>query len=572
MSPLPEHEPSLRDYARIVARRKGVVIAAVVATVAAALFVSSMQKPVYEAEAQMLVKTRSTGAFFDDGGAQYSDPVRAIQTEIRVLQSQAVSERVQANLGLSVGTGARGVSVGATDVVAVRVRSGVPETAQLLANAYVQAYIEIKREQAVGSLVSAGTELQKKVTELQGQIDDLDAQVEAAPPADRDILEANLSSQRQILLDQQALFKQQLDQLQVDAALTTGGADVVRQASLPAAPVEPTPRRTGALAAIVGILLGLAAAFLLDHLDDSIRTSEELEEASGGLPVLAVVPVDAPLDNLPIALSKPTDYAVEAYRGLRTSLQFLSLDDEVRVVQVTSPLSGEGKTTTAANLAVVFAQAGMRAILVDADLRKPRVHEVFAIDNSRGLTTALLGEPYELLTKRTLENLDVLPSGLIPPNPSELLGGRQMKQFLAKLAADYDVVVVDSAPILPVTDSVALSALVQGVLVVTQARRTSTKQLGQALSQLRRVQAPLLGSVLNKTGSKRRSGDGYGYGYGYGGYGYGGESKPSGRRRKGEGKSSSSTAKLNGHPATSNGSSDVLQKQADEVGSTTAND
>ena len=316
MNGTPDRELGLVDYAHVVARRKWIVVTAVVAAVVGAVALSAMQKPVYQASAQMLVSTRSSDTIFGNGSISVGDPKRAVLTEIKVLESGIVAQRAQKDLALAAPLPAvNGTSDNVTDVVAVTVRSGDPTTARVAADAYVQAYIEIKREQAVDTLVSAGAELQKKITELQTQIDALDkpAVVPSTTPED-------VASQRRVLVDQQGLFKQRLDQLQVDTALTTGGAQVVRQAAQPGDPVEPTPLRSGMLALVVGLLLGLGAAFLVDFLDDSIRTAEDLEQATGGMPVLAVVPVDPPPDDRPIAISRPNDFAVEAYRGLRTGV------------------------------------------------------------------------------------------------------------------------------------------------------------------------------------------------------------------------------------------------------------
>jgi len=516
-----ERELTLRDYARVVARRKWIVIAAVGTTVLAALGMSALQNPIYEASAQMLVVTRSSDTVFGNASGNAGNPERAVATEIKVLESERVADRVRTDLDLAAEPPpVSGRAVGATDVINASVQSGDATTARILADAYVNAYISVKREQSVNALVAAGTELQKKVTELQQKVEAIDQTVLDAPEEQRAQVEADNAGERRILVDQQALFNQKLDELQVDAALTAGSAQVVRQASQPASPIEPTPLRTAAVALIISLFLGLAAAFLLDYLDDSIRTRDDLERVSGGLPVLGIVPIDPPPDNRPISISKPADFAVETYRGLRTSLQFLSLDAEVHILQVTSPLSGDGKTTTAANLAVVLAQAGRRVVLIDADLRKPRLHELFSVDPSQGLTTALLGAPVQPLVQRVFENLDLLPSGPVPPNPSEMLGSRQMRAVLAALAESYEFVIVDSAPVLPVTDSVALSTLVQGVLLVTKAGSTSSKQISDALMLLRRVQAPVLGTVLNKSGKGGHGGYGGYSGYGgYGGYG-----------------------------------------------------
>ena len=232
--------------------------------------------------------------------------------------------------------------------------------------------------------------------------------------------------------------------------------------------------------------------------------------------MLAAVPLVASPDHRPISLSKPDDLAVESYRGLRTGLLFLGLDDDIKVVQITSSVSGEGKTTTATNLASVFAQAGLRTVLVDADLRRPRVHEVFGLTPTTGLTDALLGASVDSVVVHHVYNLDIIPSGKVPPNPSEMLGSRQMRELIAALAASYDAVIIDSAPVLPVTDSVALASSVQAVVLVAQSGRSSNKQVSDSIAQLRRVQAPLVGFVLNKlTGRRSRGGYGYGYGYGY---------------------------------------------------------
>ncbi len=504
-------ELTLRDYVRVIARRKWVLVIAVFATVAGAIALSAAQKAIYSAEAEMLVRTRPDTTIFNTDSQSFGDPVRAVQTEIKVLESEPVAQRVQKDLGLAVTPpSVKGAVQGATDVVSVSVRSGDPTTARIVADAYVQAYIETKRDQAVATLTSAGAELQKKVSELQAQVDAIDRQVATAAVDQQGKLATELDSQRRGLLDQQSLFKQRFDQLQVDAALATGGAEVVRPAALPTTPVEPRPVRTAALAVVVGALLGLGAVFLIDHFDDSIRGPDDVQRAVG-LPVLALVPIDRPPDNRPIALSRAGDYAVEVYRSLRTSVQFLGLDSETRVIQVTSPGSGDGKTTTAANLAVVFADIGHRVVLVDADLRKPRLHEMFSLPPDRGLTTALLGESLPRLVHTVTENLDVLPAGPIPPNPSELVGGRQMQILIKALAAHYGFVIIDSAPVLPVSDSVGLASLCGGVLLVAQAGRTSTRQVSDAVSLLERVQTPVLGVVLNKVGTKHRRKYAYGY-------------------------------------------------------------
>jgi capsular exopolysaccharide synthesis family protein len=489
---------TLRDYARVVDRRKWVVILAVLLTTFTALALTALQTPIYSTSSEVLVQPRGQDGLFEDRIVNLNE--RAIQTEIQVIEGQAVRERVQQDLGLTKRPPpADANAVGQTDVISITIRDANAANAATYANAYADAYIDVRREQAVSELLTASAEVQTAIDGLQAELDSL---------ADDD-------PRRGGLVAQLANFNTTLEQLRVDAALRTGGAAVIKSANIPKSPVEPTPTRTAVLAAVVGLLIGLGAAFLLDYLDDKVRSEDDLEAAAGE-PVLAVVPVDPPPNNLPVAISRPSDEAVEAYRGLRTNVQFLRLDRPINVIQLTSSVAGEGKTTTSANLAVVLAQAGHRVALVDADLRRPRVHEVFGIPQSPGFTDLLLGTE----AKHTVSHIDVdgtnrlsvYPSGAVPSNPSELLSGRRTAKLLAEMGAYYDVVIVDSAPVLPVSDSVALAGSVDGVIVVAQAGRVTGDNVTDTLDRLSRVSAPVLGLVLNQA-AKSAIGS-----YAYGGY------------------------------------------------------
>ena len=489
---------TLRDYVDVVLRRKKIVIAAALLTTLLAVALSAVQTPIYASKSEILIQPRGQDGLFEERIAALN--ARAIDTEIQVIEGQAVRLRVMADLGLGAEPDeVNATAVGQTDVVSLNIRSANAQNAATLANAYARAYIDVRREQAVGELLAASSE-------VQSAIDDLQIQIDALPDDD---------ARRAPLVTQLANFNITLDQLRVDSALRTGGATIIREAVTSTDPVEPTPVRTAILALVVGLLLGLAAAFLVDYLDDKVRDVDDIGNITPK-PVLAEVAIDATADGQPLAMENPDSQSVESYRALRTNLQFLGLDRRINVVQLTSSLAGEGKTTTATNLAIVLARAGNRVALVDADLRKPRVHAVFGYPVSPGLTDLLLGAPPKDVVHHleigVSDRLSIFTSGYVPSNPSELLSGRQMKVLLDMMGKHYDYVVVDSAPVLPVTDSVALSGSVDGVVVVAQSGRVTMDNLTESLARLERVSAPVLGVVLNQTSG------GAADGYYYGGY------------------------------------------------------
>lgn len=477
-------EPSLRDYGKVIVRRKWIVALAVITSVLTALIVSVLQTPIYESDSEVLIQPRGGGGVFEDQVASVNN--RSIQTEIRVVEGEAVRARVQQNLGLAdPPRKVEGSAIQDTDVIRLTIRDPNAANAQLLANAYAEAYIQVRREQSSAELTAAASEVRTAIDELQTELDEL----------------ATFDPSRELLAAQLVSFKTTLDQLRVDTALQTGGAVIVKSGEFPASPVEPTPARSAALAGTVGLLLGLGMAFLVDYLDDKVRNADDLERLTDH-PVLAVVPVDPPPDNRPIAISEPGHISSEAYRGLRTNVQFRRLDDALTVIQVTSSNAGEGKTTTASNLAVVLAQAGQRVALVDADLRRPRLHLVFGVAQSPGLTDLLLGAaPRDVVHHVEVAEgarISLYCSGVAPSNPSEILGGRRMRQLLDDMGGHYDYVVVDSAPVLPVSDSLAIAHGVDGVLFVVHAGHVTDSMVSGALERLGQVSAPVLGLALNQ--------------------------------------------------------------------------
>jgi polysaccharide biosynthesis transport protein len=497
------NELELRDYLLILRRRRNVIALATLVVVAAALVGSFLQTPVYQGKAQILLQPRGNESPFDQQTGQRSDPTRAVQTEIEVLKSEPIRAEVTRQLGAAPKVSA--APVGETDVIEVKARHTKPREAAAIANAYANAYIGFRRQQAVDDVLAASTQIQREITNLQRQIDAI--RVPTVP-------------ERQALVEQQVVFKQRLSELQVDAALKTGGAQLVSPAPLPDSPIKPTPVRSGIVASAVGLIFGVGLAFLFEYLEDTIKGKDDLERATHGLPAVGLIPtVPGWKDRtrpVVVSLSDSKAAAAEAYRSLRTSIQFMGLDRPLRTIQVTSPSAGEGKTTTIANLAVALEQAGQRVVVVSCDLRRPRLHEFFGMTNGVGFTSVLLGEaPISGATQPVdgTDGLSVVVSGPVPPNPSELLAGRRTEEALAALRAQVDVVLIDSPPVLPVTDAAVLASRVDATLLVVAAGKTTRRDLHRAHEVLRQVNANLIGTVLN--GVEGDSAYGYQYGYEY---------------------------------------------------------
>jgi receptor protein-tyrosine kinase len=511
-------QPELRDYLHVLRRRRGLVVLGVLVVMAGAFVASLLQTPVYRASAEVLLQPSSSETLFNPNTGQPMSP-NEVSTAIEVVQSRPVQNRVLKQLGAAPPVVVN--AVGQTDVISISADSTIPAQAAMIANAYANSYIEIQRTQAVNDLLAAAAQIQGKVSDLQKQIDGLNAIVAATPKARRDAAEANIGPQRDALVTEQIAFKQKLNETQVDSALQNGGAQLVTPAVESSNPVKPRTRRSLIIALAVGLLFGIGLAFLFEHLDDSIKSKDDLDRAAQGLiPTVALIPAVSGWKDRDeprvVSLADPNSATAEAYRSLRTSLLFLGLDRPVQVLQITSPSASEGKTTTLANLGVSLANAGRRVVISCADLRRPRVHEFFGLTNKIGLTSVVVGDAplHEAIQPvPDVEGLSLLASGPVPPNPSELLSSMRVGEVLAALRDDFDMVLLDSPPVLPVTDAAVLSRRADALLLVATAGSTTRREFARAVELLRQVDAPLVGSVLNGVTAGR--GRGYGYGYGY---------------------------------------------------------
>jgi receptor protein-tyrosine kinase len=295
-------------------------------------------------------------------------------------------------------------------------------------------------------------------------------------------------------------------------------ASIVDRATLPSAPVSPQPTRNFALALILGLLAGGGLAVLRDTLDTRVRTSEDLSDVTRASPVLGNIHFDKAASKSPM-ITQLDSHAprAEAFRVLRSNLQFVNVDASNRIFVLTSALPGEGKSSTACNLALTLADAGQKVLLLEGDLRRPRAASYLGLENSVGVTTVLLGRTtLDEAIQPVVDNLDLLASGVIPPNPAELLQSDAMKRLLTEARTTYDFVLIDAPPLLPVTDAALLAAESDGAVLVVHHGSTRRDEVASSVMRLDSVGARLLGTVVNMSPTPRRGMSRYGYGYGYG--------------------------------------------------------
>lgn len=514
-------EPDLRSYLGIIARRRWLVIAVTVISIAVAIGFSLAPDPEYRVRAQVLTTGINDPVAMIFGVNGQGDLNRQATSQAAFLQSSRMRLEVAHAYDGSLPTGdifRVGVTpIGDQDnmtssVVELSLVSTDPRAAATLVNTYAQTYVELRQSQDVERLAETKRQLQALLGETEQEIatilqpvTEIEAQL-AEPGADTQQLLALRNSRRAELEDQldpleaeAARIRTTLSDINLGVELSSGGgAEVLSTAWVPDTPVSPNVPLNLAIALVVGLFLGSALAFVRDYFDDSVKSKDAVEKVTG-VGTLGLIPKVSSGDEL-VTVLHPTAPAAEAFRLLRTSVKFLGIERQVRVVQVTSPSPGEGKTMVAANLAVAFAQSGDRVVLVGGDLRRPRMEEMLDIPLTPGLTAVLIGDvtlPQAIQTAAGVPNLSVLPAGYPPPNPSELLSGERARRLIDVLGQTYDVVVIDCPPVLPVTDSLVLARMADTTLLVTSANRTSKRSLTRAVELLRQVDAPLSGTVLN---------------------------------------------------------------------------
>lgn len=510
-----EQAIDLRYYLKVLQRRRWLIVAALAAAVAAAALVTWRLTPIFEGTAKVEIRPASTSS---DGAAAFLeslDPTRGLETQAELIRSRAVLGLAATELGLpSPEDLEESVSVQLlpdTQIVEIKVEHERPDEARDWTNAVASAYIDFRRERALEASLAARQEITEDVAEAEQRLAEIDEEIAAAPQD-----AASLSSTRDRILSELAVLEAQLRDLPEQQELLRGGGTIISEAQTPTEPVRPRKTLNLMLATVVGAMLGLGLAFLAEQLDDSLKSSEEVE-ALLGTPILGYVPLVKEWvgqHRQALAMSNAaTSGAAEAYRTLRTNLSFIALERPLKTLLVTGPVAEVGKSTSSANLAATLAIGGSKVILISADLRRPNVHKFFGLSNSKGLMDALREDHplWEDLQNTDIPTFKVLAAGGLPPNPTEILASGAFGRILAQLRDLSDYVVIDAPPVLGLGDTGALASRTDGVLFVLRPGQVTKREAAHAADQIRKAGGRLIGCLLNGV----QADEGYGYYYHY---------------------------------------------------------
>lgn len=449
-------ELNLHDIVKLLRARWITVTLTFVATMLVAIVLTMLTTPLYQATTRLFVSTTASGISVAETyqGNRFSQ--ERVGSYAQLITGQTVAQRTIDKLGLAMSAGDLQANIKATAktdtvLIEVAVLDASPVRARDIANTLSDEFVTIVRE--------------------------LETPEDGARPDARVVVE--------------------------------------QRASVPDRPVVPKTGRNIAIGLALGILLGIGLAILRDLLDNSVKDRERLEEISG-TGIVGSIPLDKERRKHPaIAFETDNSGIAEAFRKLRTNLQFLSVDNPPRVIVVTSSIPSEGKSTTAINVALALAEAEHNVVLVDGDMRRPSLHTYLDLVGSAGFSTVLSGQASlnDVLQKTRFPGLTVLTAGAVPPNPSELLGSLAAKKLLAEMRSQFDYVIIDSSPLLAVTDAAILAASSDGVLVIARYGHTKRDQLAHAVRNLVDVGAVVLGAVFTMTPTRGNAAYSYNYSY-----------------------------------------------------------
>ncbi|HMT06099.1 MAG TPA: polysaccharide biosynthesis tyrosine autokinase [Solirubrobacterales bacterium] len=496
------NERNLGEILLVLRRRIWVILGCVLLVAGAALVFSLIQTKQYSSTSSLLFRDPGFDqSLFGSQVFNSTDPSREAATNLNLVSLDAVAELTADDLGSGLtGDDVAGIvtveTEGASNVVSITALDPDPEFAARVANSFAESYVKFRRDADRSKIAGAIALVEREYRSL------------------------NPDQQES---DEGQTLKKQVGRLQALGALQTGNAEIVQTAEAASSPTIPKTGRNVSLGILLGLLLGVAAALLMERFDRRIRDTPHLESVFS-LPLLANIPESEALregaDATDVTHDLPTVDA-ESFRMLRTRLRYFNVDRKIKVVLATSAAPDDGKSTISWNLAAIAADTGGSAILVESDFRRPTAARRHNLAPSPGLAellthqtdleSAVQSVPVHAVTgsAQGATHLDVITSGSPPPSPADLLGSEEMKTLLKSLSETYDMVVIDAPPILVIADPIPLTGLVDGVIVVARLNKTTTDQAQNLRKQLENLGAPMLGVVANRV----QGGNAYGYGY-----------------------------------------------------------
>lgn len=481
---------------------------------------STQQQPRYAAEATLLINPSATSGALDYNSVLTAE--RLAKTYQKLATSRAVLEPVVASLNLTMDANALAEHVSAradadTQLLSIRVSGTDPQQVAAIANAIAEQFQAYLREQTSQTSAETQETVDQTIRDLETQIEDTQAQIEtlqSRSDASTPAVQAELAALTERLNNLQGTYGKLLAlaaELRTNTAMASDRVTVAIPAVAPVAPYAPKKAVNVLLGMIAGGLIAGGGILLLTYLDNTVKPGLDFQRLVNA-PLLSTVtrlPRLAQGQSQLFVLDTPKGGAAESIRLLRTNIEFASATREIAILGVTSPNPSEGKSTIAANLAVTLAQAGFVTLLIDADLRRPSQHRIFGSANERGLSTLLSGpdRPWTWAAQETmLPNLTLIPAGPLPPNPADLLSLERLRELLTAMRETFDVIVIDTPPMLAVSDPLILAAHVDGMVLVALAGKTRIDALRRAAETLQRGSVRLVGVIVNQQSGRDTQG------------------------------------------------------------------
>lgn len=510
----------LRQYISVFWKWLWLIILSTAVAGGVSYYVSSLQPRVYQASTKLIVGTSiqnsnpnagdiSTSSALAQTYTQIVETLPVIQGTIDALALKMTPDQLRGNVSARIIEGTQLIDLRVNDIDPVRAKALADEVAHQLT---LQGPAATQEEQAQQRtfVQSQLDDLQQKIEDAQKSVDSLQEEIKVTASA-REITD----KQQQVLDLQNQISQWRTSYAGLVGFLTPRSPNylsIIEPAEIPRQPISPNVPLNVGLAAIMGFLLAAGAAVLLEYLDDTIKNPSDVTRVLGLPTIGGIGEISGRSGEKLIAASAPRSPIAEAYRVLRTNIHFADVDHPIKSILVTSAGPMEGKSLNAANLSIVMAQAGLKTVLLDCDLRRPSQHKIWGISNETGLTNSLLSQStangYKFGTP--VEHLSIYPSGALPPNPAELLASERMHQLKVRLEKEADIVVIDSPPCLPIADAAILARLADGIILVIDSGRTRRDEVLRSKELIQNAGGRILGVVLNRLTPKS---SGYSYYY-----------------------------------------------------------